>query len=132
MDAKITGFENLGQRAIADSMREFQRLEREKAESQMAIGYYKRLREFVENFQRPLDHEHEAWMHVGGVTVRPDHIGFSNPSLIVFKGELESGEPFLLVEHVSQLSVLVYAVKREHPEQPKKPIGFGPAPGDAG
>lgn len=53
------------------------------------------------------------------------HVGFLNLSLIVFKGALDNGNPVELVQHVSQLSFLLVAVKRVDPNQPKRKIGFG-------
>jgi hypothetical protein len=53
-----------------------------------------------------------------------EQIGYWNPSLISFKGFTEDGEPVELIQHVSQISVLLTKLSRKDPTKPKKPIGF--------
>jgi hypothetical protein len=58
------------------------------------------------------------------VTFHLENIGYWNPSLISFSGFTENGEPVELIQHVSQISVLLVKVKRKDLSKPKKPIGF--------
>ncbi|EFB6172003.1 hypothetical protein D9J53_23635, partial [Escherichia coli] len=51
-------------------------------------------------------------------------ISYWNPSLISFIGTLEDGSPVELVQHVSQINVLLIRKKRLCLETPKRPIGF--------
>ncbi|CAH2213253.1 protein of unknown function [Tepidibacter aestuarii] len=51
-------------------------------------------------------------------------IGYQDPYLIYFYGELEDGSPIQLVQHVNQISFVLISMKRKNPEQPKKLIGF--------
>jgi len=52
-------------------------------------------------------------------------LGFYNPSLIVFNGNLDDGSPVQLIQHISQISVLLMALKRKDLSQPKRHYGFG-------
>ena len=58
------------------------------------------------------------------VTFHIEDIGYWNPSLISFRGHTEKGEPVELIQHVTQISILLMKMKREQPQQPKRPIGF--------
>jgi hypothetical protein len=62
-------------------------------------------------------------------------IGFQNPSLIVFSGRTQEGDPVELIQHVSQISVLLVAIPRPDPNEPRRFMGLLPpkdAPEDAG
>ena len=48
--------------------------------------------------------------------------------MIVFYGELEDGSRVELLQHLSQLNLLLVAVKRPHPEEPRRVIGFTTSP----
>ncbi|WP_073523138.1 DUF6173 family protein [Pseudomonas fluorescens] len=93
-----------------------------------ASEFYWRLIEMVNDFHRELDDEYE----VGGqlvsfgreVTFSFTGIGYFNPSLIRFYGEKADGSPIELIQHVTQISVMLVKQKRSHPEAPKRPIGF--------
>ena len=54
-------------------------------------------------------------------------IGFWNPSLITFRGVTDDGSPVELIQHVTQISVLLMKLPRKDPSKPKRPIGFGSA-----
>lgn len=51
-------------------------------------------------------------------------IGYKDPYLIIFYGHLEDGSLIQLIQHVSQISFVLIALKRSDPEKPKAPIGF--------
>lgn len=96
--------------------------------SNHASEFYWRLVEWVNDFHRELENEYE----VGGQLVTfGNEITFSftdltywNPSLIGFIGTKPDGSPVKLIQHVSQINVLLVRQKRVHPEEPKRPIGF--------
>jgi hypothetical protein len=46
-------------------------------------------------------------------------MGYADPFLISFTGETDAGEPIELIQHVSQISILLTTVPRLHPEKPK-------------
>lgn len=96
--------------------------------AEMAEGYYERLVEMINDFDEKLDDEHEVGMKLVnfGQTVQFHviNIGYYNPGLIVFIGKTEDGNDIELIQHISQISFLLMAVKRLNPEEPKKKIGF--------
>lgn len=59
-----------------------------------------------------------------GITFAIDKIGFKNPNIIILYGTLPDGSSVRLIQHTSQLNLLLTAVPRKNPEQPRRPIGF--------
>lgn len=94
----------------------------------LADEFHRRLIEWINDFHRSLDEEYEVGARLVSfgqtVTFHIDDIGYWNPSLISFQGKNENGEVVELIQHVSQISVLLVALKRENIHQPKRPIGF--------
>lgn len=90
--------------------------------------FYKRLTEWVAKFDKELDQEHEVGVRLVSfgqtVTFHLDDMGYWNPSLISFSGVSPEGDPVELIQHVSQISILLMKMKRKDPEKPKRPIGF--------
>jgi len=93
-----------------------------------ASEFYRRLVKWINDFHRDLEDEYE----VGGqlvnfgsyTTFSFTDIGYWNPSLISFHGIQADGSPVKLIQHVTQINVMLVRQKRAHPEQPKRPIGF--------
>jgi hypothetical protein len=56
-------------------------------------------------------------------------LGFFDPDLITFYGRDEDGMKTQLVQHVSQLSVMLRATPKPEPAAPARRIGFHLAPG---
>jgi len=79
-------------------------------------------------FDSELDDKHDVGMHLfsyGGI--EPFHVssvGYQNPYLIYFYGQLSDGSPVQLIQHVSQISFVLIKMKRSDPEKAKTPIGF--------
>ena len=96
--------------------------------SNLASEFYKRLVEMVNDFDASLDQEHEVGVrlvsHGQIIQFHVEDIGYWDPSLICFYGILEDSSRVKLIQHVSQLSFLLMAVKRSNPEEPKRSIGF--------
>ncbi|MDD5277000.1 MAG: DUF6173 family protein [Methylovulum sp.] len=94
----------------------------------LADEFYTRLITWINNFHRSLDDEHEVGCQLVNfgqtVTFHIDNIGCWNPSLISFQGKNEKGEVVELIQHVSQISILLVALQRENISPPKRPIGF--------
>lgn len=94
----------------------------------LASEFYKRIVEMINEFDSTLDHDHAVGVRLvsfgQSLTFHVTNIGYNNPSLIIFSGTLENGSPVQLIQHVSQISFLLTAVKRPNPHHPKKPIGF--------
>ncbi len=88
---------------------------------------YERLILYIKNFEEQLDNEHEVAMgFVGGNAgvLRIEGMGFFDPDIVTFYGADEAGGKTQLIQHVSQLSVMLRALpKAVHAEAPKR-IGF--------
>ena len=94
----------------------------------LASDFHKRLVNLVNDFDATLDNEHEVGARLvsfgQAITFHVHDIGYWNPSLIVFHGQTDDGQPVELIQHVSQISVLLTKLRRKNPKAPKKPIGF--------
>ncbi|MGL5010641.1 MAG: DUF6173 family protein [Paracoccaceae bacterium] len=88
---------------------------------------YARLVQYIRNFEAQLDAGQEAAMgFVGGEAgvVRIEGVGFVDPDILSFYGRDEDGLKTQLIQHVSQLSVVLRAVPKPEPETPARRIGF--------
>jgi len=89
---------------------------------------YERLVAQIEDFENSIDPDEEVAAYLASfgtrVVVLVDSVGFHNPYYIVFNGlNADTGERVRLVQHTSQTSVLLAAVKVEEPRKPRR-IGF--------
>ncbi len=100
----------------------------EERDSHRASGFNKRLVQWINDFHRSLDEDYEAGACLTtfgqSVTFHIENIGYWNPALISFKGFTEEGNPVELIQHISQISILLVKLKRNKLEEPKRPIGF--------
>lgn len=98
------------------------------ADSNLASDFHQRLIRMILEFEKDLDDEHEVGMRLvtfgQSITFYVQNIGYYNPSLIRFYGTLENGTAVELIQHVSQISFLLMAVKKPDPALPAKRIGF--------
>lgn len=88
---------------------------------------YERLILYIKNFEEQLDSNHEVAMgFVGGEAgvLRIDGIGFFAPDIITFYGADQHGIRTQLVQHVSQLNVMLRALPREDTAESPRRIGF--------
>jgi hypothetical protein len=96
----------------------------------MASQFHDRLIKMVREFDRDLRQDEEVGMRLVSfgqtVTFHVEEIGYHDPSLITFHGTMPDGQKVSLVQHVSQISFLLMAMKRRNPEEPKRPFGFQP------
>jgi hypothetical protein len=101
---------------------------KEAQESELAIGFQKRLLEYIKEFDEQLDQEHEVGMRLvsfgQSIQFAVRDIGYRNPKLICFYGQLDNGSEVQLIQHVNQISFLLLALPRTDPSEPKRPIGF--------
>ncbi|MEZ5777587.1 MAG: DUF6173 family protein [Paracoccaceae bacterium] len=88
---------------------------------------YERLILYIKNFEGQLDNEHEVAMgFAGGETgvLRIEGIGYFDPDIVTFYGRDEGEMRTQLIQHVSQLSVMLRALpKAPEVEEPRR-IGF--------
>lgn len=87
---------------------------------------YERLVNFITKFEEQLDDEHEIGARLvsfgSTVTFHIEDLGFWGPDIVTFTGTNENGENVQLIQHMSQLSVLLVAMKKLE-EKPRR-IGF--------
>lgn len=100
---------------------------------------YQRLVAYIRNFEAQLNPTEEVAMGFAGGesgVLRIEGVGFSDPDLLTFYGRDAHGTKTQLIQHVSQLSVILQAVPVERPDTPARRIGFrlpeGWRGGDAG
>jgi len=88
---------------------------------------YERLILYIKNFEEQLDNHHEVAMgFVGGDAgvLRIEGIGYFAPDIVTFYGRDEYETRTQLVQHVSQLNVMLRAMpKNPESEEPRR-IGF--------
>jgi hypothetical protein len=88
---------------------------------------YERLILYIKNFEEQLDGEHEIAMgYTGSSTgaLRIEGMGFFDPDLVTFYGSDEAGTKTQLVQHVTQLNVMLRALPKQKPEVAAMRIGF--------
>ncbi len=86
---------------------------------------YERIILYIQHFEKQLDQDHEVGMGFAGSNVGTLHIqgmGFFAPDMVTFYGVSESGAKMQLVQHVTQLNVML----RSEPKLKDEPsrIGF--------
>lgn len=108
----------------------------EKSPAQWA---YERLILYIRNFEERLEAGQEVAMGFAGSeagVLTIEGVGYFDPDILTFYGRDEAGMRTQLVQHVSQLSVMLRAVPKAAPEEPARRIGFrlatGWQGGDAG
>ena len=98
------------------------------AQQNFASEFCKKLYTEINEFDSNLNAEDEVVARLVNfgeiVQFGIESIGFSDPSLIIFSGHTSDGSHVQLVQHVSQISILLLSAKRPDPEKPKFPIGF--------
>lgn len=93
-----------------------------------AKNIFQQLVQRIKRFESSLDQEHEVGMQLvsfgQSIQFSVTHIGYMDPSIIWFEGILPDESNVELVQHISQISFLMMALKRQNSEKPKSPIGF--------
>ncbi len=88
---------------------------------------YERLIVYIQNFEKQLDGEHEVAMGFTGGdagVIRIEGMGYFDPDLVTFYGSDPSGAQTQLIQHVTQLNVMLRALPK-HIDQPEaNRIGF--------
>ncbi|MGN5055084.1 DUF6173 family protein [Aeromonas veronii] len=87
---------------------------------------YTRLVEYIKDFEAELDDDHEIGARLvsfgQAITFHIQDIGYYGPDIISFYGTNDQGEKLQLIQHISQLSVLLIGMKKQN-EAPRR-IGF--------
>ncbi|WP_146346525.1 DUF6173 family protein [Phaeobacter marinintestinus] len=88
---------------------------------------YERLILYIRNFEEQLDSSHEIAMGFTGGdagVLRIEGMGYYDPDIVTFYGSDASGAKTQLIQHVSQLNVMLRALPKPQAETPAKRIGF--------
>jgi hypothetical protein len=104
-----------------------------KMDGHLASGLRERLTEWIQDFESTLDPDHEVGARLVSfgetLVFHIDAISWWNPSLIRFDGIDDNGDPVQLIQHVSQISVLLLKLPKQGPVARR--IGFS-APHEPG
>lgn len=86
-----------------------------------------RLSKLIEDFEKGIDKDEEVGARLVGLpgdgTMQIEDLGFWGPDLILFLGKNADGKTVRLVQHYTQINVLLNAVKKPE-ERPARRIGF--------
>ena len=88
---------------------------------------YERLILYIQNFESQLDAAHEVAMGFTGGdagVLRIEGMGYFDPDIVTFYGSDASGVKTQLVQHVSQLNVMLRALPKPSQDTPASRIGF--------
>lgn len=98
------------------------------AQKSPALWAYERLILYIQNFEKQLDNAHEVAMGFAGSeggVIRIEGMGYFDPDIITFYGSDPTGAKTQLVQHVSQLNVMLRALpKVASDEEAPRRIGF--------
>jgi hypothetical protein len=87
---------------------------------------YKQLSKYIRDFERELDEEHEIGARLvsfgSTITFHIENVRYYDPYIITFYGINDNGEKVQLIQHTSQLNVLLVAMKKLQ-EKPNR-VGF--------
>lgn len=81
----------------------------------------------IEKFEEKLPNDMQAsciLANFANKTFAIDNIGYHNPDMIIFYGTQSDGSQIELLQHTSQLNLLLVGVKRSNPQKPRHKIGF--------
>ena len=88
---------------------------------------YQRLIIYIQNFEKTLDNEHEVAMGFTGADagiMRIEGMGYFDPDIVTFYGSDAQGTETQLVQHYSQLNVILRALPKVEQAAPPNRIGF--------
>lgn len=94
-----------------------------------------RLVAWIRAFEAGLDPAQEVALGFAGSEagiLQIDEIGYSDPDLITFTGTDDAGYRTQLIQHVSQMNVILRAVPSADPDEAPRRIGFTLTPRWAG
>lgn len=97
------------------------------ADKSAAQWAYERLILYIQNFEEQLDDEHEIAMGFAGGdagVLKIEGIGFYDPDIVTFYGTDQAGIRTQLIQHVTQLGVMLRALPREAGKHAPTRIGF--------
>ncbi|MFN4155910.1 MAG: DUF6173 family protein [Paracoccaceae bacterium] len=88
---------------------------------------YERVILYLRNFEAQLDNAHEVALGFTGASagvLQIEGLGYYDPDILTFYGIDEDGQKTQLIQHVSQLNVILRAVPKRRAAEPPRRIGF--------
>lgn len=88
---------------------------------------YERLVLFIQNFEEQLDRDHEVALGLTGAeagVLRIEGLGYFAPDMLTFYGTSDNGARTQLIQHVSQLNVMLLALPKQTEREEPRRIGF--------
>lgn len=89
---------------------------------------HKAVMEWITEFEMNLDPQHEVGAQLvnfgQAVTFYLERIDYCSSPLMRFTGSTEDGQPVQLIQHVSQISIMLVRLPLQNPNEPKRRIGF--------
>lgn len=87
---------------------------------------YERIAKSIMAFEKQLDAQHEVGLRLvsfgDSATLNITDMGFWEPDLLHFHGRNANGEPMVLIQHISQVNVMLAANRKQ--QQAANRIGF--------
>ena len=97
----------------------------------LADWMHERLVEAINSFEENLPDNMQAggkFVAFQDTIINIEDLGYMNPDIIIFYGKLSDGSEVELVQHTSQLNLLLVAVPRLDTSKPRRKIGFAQEP----
>lgn len=97
------------------------------ADKSPARWAYERMILYIRNFEEQLDSSQEVAMGFTGGdagVLRIEGIGYFDPDIVTFYGRDADGARTQMIQHVSQLNVMLRAMPKPRPDSPPTRIGF--------
>ena len=97
------------------------------AQKSPAQWAYERIIMYIKTFEETLDNDHEVGLgFAGGDTgvIKIEGLGFFDPDIVTYYGSNPEGAKTQLIQHVSQLNVMLTASPKNVDQQEPNRIGF--------
>lgn len=97
------------------------------AQKSPAQWAYERIIMYLKNFEESLDNEHEVAMGFAGGdagVMRIEGMGYFDPDIVTFYGSDPTGAKTQLVQHVTQMNVMLRALPKAVEQAEPNRIGF--------
>ena len=88
---------------------------------------YERIILYIQNFEKTLDNDHEVGLGFTGSTagvMRIEGLGYFDPDIVTYYGTNGAGAKAQIVQHVSQLNVMLVASPKSIDQAEPTRIGF--------
>ncbi len=96
-------------------------------EYSLAEHKFNYIRKSVTDFESKLDNSNEICLKLVSfgnlTTLDVDCIGYQNPDMLYFEGYM-NGQRAKIIQHMSQINLLLTSVPKEIPDVPSRKIGF--------